>query len=309
MQRVLICALFAIAAFGGVFGPVPPAGASDPVYHRYVGNLHSHTSYSDGVGTPAQAFQYARDQAGIDFLAVTDHANGALDPAEFADIRAQAAAYSRDGVFVAIAGQEWTGEESDHCTVLEADHIFTAAAYDYDALYQEIFDSGCTAAFAHPHEGMFNNWAHSAVGDVGINSVEVRFEQEQPRYAQILNNGWRVGADGSQDNHQANWGDGPTWTVALACSLTKDEILGACRNFHTYSTSDRDLEITFKAAGHMMGDAFSDSGNLDFAVDCSHRGAADSIVRVDLYENGLRVAWLEVKTDSCSWRPEITPTS
>jgi hypothetical protein len=41
-------------------------------YNLYVGNMHSHTSYSDGVGTPAEAFEYARDNANIDFLAVTD---------------------------------------------------------------------------------------------------------------------------------------------------------------------------------------------------------------------------------------------
>ena len=32
-----------------------------------------HTSYSDGVLTPSDAFQHARDLALLDFLAVTDH--------------------------------------------------------------------------------------------------------------------------------------------------------------------------------------------------------------------------------------------
>ena len=39
----------------------------------FFGNLHSHTSYSDGSGTPDMAYQYARDQAKIDFLALTEH--------------------------------------------------------------------------------------------------------------------------------------------------------------------------------------------------------------------------------------------
>ena len=39
----------------------------------FFGNLHSHTSYSDGSGTPREAFQYARMTAGIHFLALTEH--------------------------------------------------------------------------------------------------------------------------------------------------------------------------------------------------------------------------------------------
>lgn len=42
--------------------------------NHYFGDTHSHTSYSDGTGTPADAF-YARDTAHIDFLAITDHSN------------------------------------------------------------------------------------------------------------------------------------------------------------------------------------------------------------------------------------------
>jgi len=39
----------------------------------FCGNLHSHTGYSDGSGTPAEAYEHARDVARLDFLAVTEH--------------------------------------------------------------------------------------------------------------------------------------------------------------------------------------------------------------------------------------------
>jgi uncharacterized protein YjdB len=41
----------------------------------YFGQLHSHTNASDGIGTPAEAFAYAKEAEQIDFLAVTDHSN------------------------------------------------------------------------------------------------------------------------------------------------------------------------------------------------------------------------------------------
>src|SRR4051812_8057402 len=44
----------------------------------YFGNLHSHTSYSDGSGTPAEAYAMAR-QEGLNFFAITEHNHHAAD--------------------------------------------------------------------------------------------------------------------------------------------------------------------------------------------------------------------------------------
>ena len=37
----------------------------------FFGNLHSHTSYSNGSGTPDEAYHHAREVAHLDFLAIT----------------------------------------------------------------------------------------------------------------------------------------------------------------------------------------------------------------------------------------------
>ncbi|QHW33951.1 hypothetical protein GZH47_26240 [Paenibacillus rhizovicinus] len=42
---------------------------------NYYGSLHSHTVNSDGLGTLAEAYAYARDQGKFDFFIVTDHSN------------------------------------------------------------------------------------------------------------------------------------------------------------------------------------------------------------------------------------------
>ncbi len=47
----------------------------EPLYNFYFGQLHSHTNYSDGSGTPDQALTYASKAEQIDFLALTDHSN------------------------------------------------------------------------------------------------------------------------------------------------------------------------------------------------------------------------------------------
>ncbi len=45
-----------------------------PNYKFFFGVPHSHTAYSDGAGTPTQAFEHARGN-GLDFLVATDHSN------------------------------------------------------------------------------------------------------------------------------------------------------------------------------------------------------------------------------------------
>ena len=74
-KTLTVCALAGmfLLAQAGLGSRARGQGLADSVYNLYVGNLHSHTSYSDGSGTPAQAFEYARDVASIDFLAITDH--------------------------------------------------------------------------------------------------------------------------------------------------------------------------------------------------------------------------------------------
>lgn len=42
---------------------------------NYFGQIHSHTTNSDGAGTLDEAFAWARDNAKLDFFAVTDHSN------------------------------------------------------------------------------------------------------------------------------------------------------------------------------------------------------------------------------------------
>lgn len=42
-------------------------------FHVFFGNLHSHTAYSDGTGTPQDAYDYARTKGKLDFLCISEH--------------------------------------------------------------------------------------------------------------------------------------------------------------------------------------------------------------------------------------------
>jgi hypothetical protein len=64
-------------------------------------NLHSHSSYSDGLGTPDEAYEHARDaqNAKLDFMALTGHNH--------------AEALSPDGVGIATQPALFKGSDPD----------------------------------------------------------------------------------------------------------------------------------------------------------------------------------------------------
>jgi hypothetical protein len=117
----------------------------------YFGNLHSHTSYSDGSGTPAEAYRYARDTAHLDFLAITEHnhskaelglgkndkrKDGILIAKDHAlyngpqqtSLMSAAKRANQDNAFVAIYGQEFsTISSGNHANVFEIGEVIDEA--------------------------------------------------------------------------------------------------------------------------------------------------------------------------------------
>lgn len=104
----------------------------------FFGNLHSHTGYSDGSGTPEDAYAHARDVAKLDFLAVTEHnhaqagdiaGNHALyNGAQPASLISTAARFNT-GNFVALYGQEFsTISSGNHANVLEVGDVIDTSS-------------------------------------------------------------------------------------------------------------------------------------------------------------------------------------
>jgi hypothetical protein len=101
----------------------------------YFGNLHSHTSYSDGTGTPEDAYRYARDEAKIDFLAITEHNHHAApsrlenEPELYngtigTSLISAAKRFNQDGRFIAIYGQEFSSiGTGNHANVFEVGDV------------------------------------------------------------------------------------------------------------------------------------------------------------------------------------------
>src|SRR5262245_56094458 len=113
--------------------------------HAFFGNLHSHTAYSDGTGTPQDAYDYARAKAKLDFLCVSEHnhagAEGtgndplklhiALDHTLYNGSRADSLISTANrintqfaGSFVALYGQEFSAiSHGNHINVYDVGEV------------------------------------------------------------------------------------------------------------------------------------------------------------------------------------------
>jgi hypothetical protein len=115
------------------------ATASVNAQQVYFGNLHSHTSYSDGSGTPQEAYKYARDEARIDFMAITEHNHKSAqsqlvdNPALYNGLNSNslmsnARKFTQDGRFIALYGQEFSSiSAGNHVNVLDVDKVINPA--------------------------------------------------------------------------------------------------------------------------------------------------------------------------------------
>jgi hypothetical protein len=80
----------------------------------YWGDIHSHTSYSDGSGVPEGVYGFAREVALLDFAALTDHAEifphfGTIDLFnKFRNYIDTTNKYNQDGKFATLVALEWT---------------------------------------------------------------------------------------------------------------------------------------------------------------------------------------------------------
>ncbi len=250
----------------------PAAQAQD--YNLYFGDLHAHTSFSDGKGTPAEAYAAAK-AAGADFFATTDH-NYELTAVEWADTIAMAEA-ATDEWFVALAAYEYhiasIGETNIYGTEEVAGGFIGHQNTKYpvprlpreqalEPIYDWIVAQGAVAQWNHPNYYVGDRWGDfldyaywTPERDAGMCMLEIfNKEIQEASYVLALDAGWHALPSSNSDTHEANWITGEeVRTVLLAPELTRDALFEAMRAHRGYGTRDRNLEIDFTVDGAVMG--------------------------------------------------------
>ncbi|MHC4884104.1 MAG: DUF3604 domain-containing protein [Planctomycetota bacterium] len=97
------------------------SGTSNPVYvseeaprsQIYFGDPHWQTYFSDGVRGPEELYTFARDEAFLDFGAISDHMEAITDR-QWEYFQGVSNDFNEDGRFATLIGQEWTSMGAGH---------------------------------------------------------------------------------------------------------------------------------------------------------------------------------------------------
>ena len=311
IPRTLVVTLLAVAvlaligaATAGAKG-TPPRPAT-PAYNLYFGDLHAHTSYSDGVAgfTPWDAYAVGK-ASGADFMALTEHysatntyENWTMDEAEWQSLK-DAAVYYTSNSFVAIPAYEFylaahSGEFNtfnvrDLPPKMEITGPQRLGLY-YDWLAQQ---PGGVGQFNHPtyvgdEFNAFADW--SAARDQGMGMIEVYNDEfYESSYIKALDAGWHVMPTANSDTHAADWIWGRDMrTVLLAEKLTATDLYAAMRVQRGYGTLDKNLNVRFSVNGSVMGSTLSSTASAYTAdvkisdPDALAGRAADAVTLVEI---------------------------
>lgn len=250
-------------------------------YNFYYGIPHAHTSYSDGVGLPTDAMEYARNK-NLDFLFISDHSNffDGVKKKNFEYDKHKKQYSEKDGSmwfktrkdvesintkynnFVALRGFEMRWFAGGHISILNSQNYLNGRKQhiNQDNLSSWLINqNNVIAAINHPGRSFKPLEYNSEINrilkliEVGNGSFPRKYMRCESYYYKLLDMGWQLGAINGQDNHFQNWGDGDNLTVLLSEKLNADSLLDAMRNMRTYSTESRSLKLIYKINNLWMG--------------------------------------------------------
>jgi hypothetical protein len=280
-------------------------------YKFYFGYLHAHSELSDGKGDPEYAYRFAHVSGGLDFFALTDHA-------EYFDIwpwedrwgelvsAAEVVGQQYAGTYVTLWGFEWSNPVFGHINVLNtSDYVSAISKFPIEDFYDWLSDRpGGFGRYNHPgdYDDLDSEFLHLELyPDVKSQMVGIETWNGNDSFDKYYYGGgwetgfsywdegnrqrWYLGALGGQDNHDRNWGIRNEFrTVVLALALTREDIIDAYRNRRFYATEDKDLYLDIRCDGYPMGSRLSGVRRV-FTVRALDKGG-DTFEEVRLYRNG-----------------------
>ena len=305
-------------------------------FKHYYGDLHTHTGFSDGRGTPKEAFEWAKASKMGDFLAISDH-EGSITKEKWLETL-KAAHEITDESFVGLASyesgysEEYLDEDGvpvvngGELNVFGTDELLVEAGYptDFKDFCEKMRKSkGAIAFYNHPQEAswptdkIWNAYDEFRNHEEGIDDyiVGVETSNETSAYNHIhelvytiaLDKGWKFAPYATSDTHGGNWLSGfENRTVVLAPALTREHIIEAFRKRHVYAVQDKHFQIEFRVNDQIMGSALNETvTSYKIEVEVIHKqpqeGAAFKRLEI-ISDYGQVVACHEEESFHLTWQ-------
>jgi hypothetical protein len=273
------------------------------VANQLWGDLHGHSNLTDGTGSPAEYFHYARTVAGLDFVALTDHDHWGMrfldsHPALWQKIREATAQANDPERFVTLLGFEWTSWLHGHRHVLYfADDGPLLSSMDPeiqtpDDLWNAL--RGLPAlTFAHHSAGgpVATNWNYPPDPElepvteiVSVHGSSEASDVPGMIYKPVFGNfvreilterGFTLGFVGSGDSHDGHPGmthlASPSGQGGIAAILaernTREDIKAALKARRVYATNGPRIFLRVTLDGHPMGSVLESAPSKSSAAD------------------------------------------
>jgi hypothetical protein len=250
------------------------------------GDLHGHSKLSDGTGTIESYFDYARDVAGLDVVALSDHDHWGIlpldkHPAMWDAIRAGVRAAHEPGRFVALLAYEWTSWIHGHRHVLyfgDEGEVYSSLTTDYESptqLWRALAGQPAITLAHHSAGGpIATNWdippdpvLEPVTEIVSVHGSSEAPDSPHPIYnpvrgnfvRDVLGRGTRLGFLGSGDSHDGHPGLAHLGSPSggLAAILSEDRsragVLAALRARRVYATNGPRILLRTAFGSHGMG--------------------------------------------------------
>lgn len=261
-----------------------------PEMHLYWGDIHGHSLRSDGLGSPAEYYTYGREEALLDFCALTDHAQYLSDE-DWEEIQAATAAAHDPHRYVTLLGYEYScnarlPRHGDKCLYYPGDEgpllretDINRSAYHDMAEFAEEWKRHGAMMILHQHAGgtssfydpdlvrlaeVYSIWGGSESPQTTRPLLPSQDRDYRGNYvADVLAQGWRLGLMASSDDHAGRPGKtdwlrtGPAFPGGLvavwAPELTREALWEALWNRRCYGATGVRTYLEFFVDGEPMG--------------------------------------------------------
>lgn len=267
------------------------------------GDIHQHTSASDGTGTLAETFNRARYRYGDDIVAVSDHESflgRRTTPGDWVKYCAVTDDFYEPGEFVTLYAYEWTGAMhpgpghkvvyppgSGFDMVFSRDNDLTQTSVGLIAEAKRIgalvfpHHVGWTGADMENHDDDVQTCfeivsCHGAYERMGADIIGTRGDDKEGQFvADALDRGLRFGLVGGSDGHGLNWHHGicrmedshrSGLTAVITDDVTREGVLDALSQRLCYATSGARIGLWFEIDGRSMGAVVRPGGISAFRV-------------------------------------------